>query len=197
MKTLLQVTYLGQSMPDADELKCMDRTAAYAYDNGYTLVEISTYPIGIGEWIPFEQYLRANADFSNLLMVCEFPGNRRAQLVSDLVRFHYAANTPHELLYVDRDAYPISPNISGVAFAEYGIHAIDHCVFHSDDFAFFQNLMDALQRKFERRQERIQVYWPSVHALVNEVCLGKCNVIGVDAFHHFAKSRSAKWQTTT
>jgi hypothetical protein len=181
-RILLQVPYLGDSLPTDAEVDCMARTRVYAKKNHMRHVIISNVIFPCDEFIDFALYLKDNPEFAQELDGCAFQDGHRAQLMSDMVRFYYARKHAN-VLYVDRDAVPPEDVGEKPAFARYGTHGIDQCVFYSPFPTLAGNLYAGIMRNIPVINGKKMVLWPTIHAAVNELCLGKVAVMAVEHLH--------------
>lgn len=180
---LLQIPYLGMDMPGADELALMARTREYAKAHKMHHVIISRERFPCDEFVQFEDYIadKDNRELADTMRAMVFEEKHAAQLASDIVRFDYAAR--HEdVLYCDRDAVPPETYPAGSWFAKYGKHGIDQCVFYMTSmFAYALNYKVLKAIPVVRGKKMVR--WPTIHALVNEFCLGRATPVVVEHMH--------------
>ena len=195
MRTVLQIPFLGCDEPSPREVRLMHETWTYAISRSWQYVEIGKKQFHLAStFIPYRRYMANHLELYEFVKQCSFPKGHKSQLVSDLIRIHYASEN-RDVLYVDRDACPLYlPEFEpgSVWFARYSKHTIDHFMFYADDPAFFGRLLEAVKRKLPRRSDgKIQVMWASIHEIVVEECLGKTKVIEPSCFEHMNRSKAA------
>ena len=194
MRTVLQIPYLGKDMPSPKEARLMHETWLYAISRGWQYVEIGCKQYHLcSTFMSYRRYMAHHPELAAFIRECKFAKGHRAQLISDLIRLHYASDN-RDVIYVDRDASPVLLPVfeeGTVWFARYSEHTIDHFMFYADDPAFFAELLQTVMRRLPRQNGKVIVEWASIHGIVVEECLGKTNVIEPPCFIHLNRSKAA------
>lgn len=156
-------------------------TGEYAKKHGMWHVEIGKEQVcRDAQFIDYNRYVNGNKDLKAVIDRSIFPNGKVAQLLSDLIRFHFAAFYGNKMLYVDRDAMPPDGELKGPMYARLGT-AIDHCVFYDDNPYRMRWMWNSILKKLPVESGMYSIGWAVMHALVNELMIEEAKA--VDVFH--------------